>query len=192
LSINPAAGVDHEIARWFFHHGTPTSTEVMLGVSLAGSGVCIGVILFLCVLFLAWKRHWYGLMALLLTVPGGMLLNFAVKFAVQRQRPLAELGGWDPYSFPSGHSNGATLLYGILIVGIVPMLRGWHWRALATLSAVMVVLLVGFSRIVLGAHYLTDVVGGIALGMAWLVLCLTLVRALRRLRSPAERNKRLA
>ncbi len=190
MSVNPAASVDHEIARWFFHHVTHASTEVLLGISLAGCSAFIGAVLFLGVPFLAWKRRWYGLIALLLTVPGGMLLNFAIKFAVQRQRPLVEPGGWDPYSFPSGHSNGATLLYGILIVGILPMLRGWHWRTLTTLAAVLVVLLVGFSRIALGAHYLTNVVGGIVLGVVWLLLCLTLVRAIQRLRGLAPRNER--
>jgi undecaprenyl-diphosphatase len=178
LNINALVSVDHELADWFHQHVSHASAQLLHAVTEAGSGMWIGIVLFFCVLVLAWRRHWYRLMALLLTVPGGMLLNLAIKFAVQRQRPFA-CTGWDGYSFPSGHSNGATLLYGILAVGFIPLLRRWHWRMLTTVGAVLLVLLVGFSRIALGAHYLTDVVGGMALGLVWLVLCLTVVRLIR-------------
>src|SRR4051794_18391042 len=112
--MNSPVSIDHEIAHWFSQHLSADSTQTLQGVSMAGSGLFIGIVLFVGVTLLAWRRHWYGLMALLLSVPGGMLLNLAIKFTVQRQRPFLDpAGGWDCYSFPSGHSNGATLLFGM-------------------------------------------------------------------------------
>jgi undecaprenyl-diphosphatase len=98
-----------------------------------------------------------------------LLLNAAVKILVHRHRPFVTQ--WDGYSFPSGHTIGAILLYGTLLLILLPMIRGRHWKALAVVSGVLLMALVGFSRIALGAHYLTDVVGAMLLGGVWLSVC---------------------
>ena len=64
---------------------------------------------------------------------------------------------WSGYSFASGHTIGATLLYGHLAFFILPALKARHWRVLSVFSAAPLVGLVGFSRIALAAHFLTDV-----------------------------------
>ncbi len=56
----------------------------------------------------------------------------------------------------------------------------WRWRALAVIGLVLILLLVGFSRIYLGVHYLSDVLAGMAVGLAWLALSLSAVETLRR------------
>ena len=86
------------------------------------------------------------------------------------------------YSFPSGHTMAATLLCGVLAVFAVITLKSWRWRVRAVLSACVMVLLVGFSRVYLGAHFLSDVLGAAAAGLAWLAFCLTAVDTLRRYR----------
>jgi undecaprenyl-diphosphatase len=72
------------------------------------------------------------------------------------------------------------LLYGQLALFIVPAIRSRRWRALTFAAAALVILLVGFSRIALGAHYLTDVLGAIFFGTIWLALCLVAGKPLRR------------
>ncbi|PYL65169.1 MAG: hypothetical protein DMF25_04520, partial [Verrucomicrobia bacterium] len=69
---------------------------------------------------------------------------------------------------------------GQLALFIVPAIKSWRWRRLTVATAMLFVLLVGFSRIALGAHYLTDVLAGIFFGMAWLSFCLVILKPMRR------------
>jgi len=180
--VNPLAGPDHEVAGWFHAHLTQTFVSVLRAFTEFGSGEWIGLILFAVVLFFVWKRWWPSLITLVVAVPGGMLLNEWVKVLVHRQRPFVDgpFVDWSGYSFASGHTIGATLLYGQLLLFILPVLKARHWRLLSIFSAMSLVALVGFSRIALGAHFLTDVLAAIFFGIIWLALCLVLSRPMRR------------
>jgi undecaprenyl-diphosphatase len=113
-----------------------------------------------------------------------MLLDLLLKFAFHRECPSFANSFliFNGYCFPSGHTIAATLLYGVLAVFAVIALEARRWRVGAVLSAFVLVLVVGFSRIYLGARYLSDVMGAAAAGVAWLFLCLTAVDTLRRKR----------
>jgi membrane-associated phospholipid phosphatase len=136
-------------------------------------------------LFFVWKRWWPSLVTLMVAVPGGMLLNELVKVLVQRQRPFVDgsFVDWSGYSFASGHTIGATLLYGQLLLFILPVLKARHWRVLSIFSAASLVAVVGFTRVALGAHFLTDVLAAIVFGVIWLTLCLVAGKPMRRLSS---------
>jgi membrane-associated phospholipid phosphatase len=185
---NPLAGPDHEIATWFHQRLTPVFVSVLRAFTDFGSGEWIGLIMFGLVLFFAWKRWWPFLVTLIVAVPGGMLLNEWVKLLVHRQRPFLEgpFVDWSGYSFASGHTIGATLLYGQLLLFVLPALKARHWRLLSILGAVSLVVLVGFSRIALGAHFLTDVLAAIFFGITWLALCVLLGKPMRRSRSQSR------
>jgi undecaprenyl-diphosphatase len=171
---NPFWSADHGIAAWFHERLTPAFVNVLHAFTEFGSGEWIGIIMFALVLFFAWKRWWPSLVTLVVAVPGGMLLNEWLKVVVHRHRPFVDgpFGDWSGYSFASGHTIGATLLYGQLLLFVLPALKARHWRLLCSLSAMSLVLLVGFSRIALGAHFLTDVLAAIFFGAVWLFLCL--------------------
>jgi membrane-associated phospholipid phosphatase len=128
-----------------------------------------------------WKRWWPSLVTLIVAVPGGMLLNEWLKVLVHRNRPFVDgpFVDWSGYSFASGHTIGATLLYGQLLLFVLPLLKARHWRLLCIFSAISLVLLVGFSRIALGAHFLTDVLAAIIFGTIWLALCMMLGKPMR-------------
>ncbi len=179
---DPLTIVDKQVAVWFHDRATPALTAAMQVITSLGSTPVISGVTVVVSLLLLWRGHWYRLLALLLTVPGGALLGVLLKSAFHRQRPAFDnpimmLTG---YSFPSGHTMMASLLYGLLALFAVLSLRAWRWRVLAVLVAGLVILLVGFSRIYLGAHYPSDVFAAIAAGLAWLALCLTTVDTLRR------------
>ena len=179
---NPFAGVDHGVALWFHAHLTPTFVSVLRGITEFGSSEWIAVVLSVAVLFFAFKRWWPSLVMTVVAVPGGMLLNEWIKILVHRHRPFVDgwFVDWSGYSFASGHTIGATLLYGQLALFLIPMIKSRRGRMLAFSAATFVVVLVGFSRIALGAHYFTDVLGGMFLGASWLTLCLLVSRPLRR------------
>ena len=171
---NPFWSADHGIATWFHERLTPVFVTVLRAFTEFGSPEWIGVILFALILFFVLKRSWTSLVTLIVVVPGGMLLNECVKILVHRDRPFVDgpFVDWSGYSFASGHTIGATLLYGQLLLFVLPVLKTRHWRLLGIFSALSLVLLVGFSRIALGAHFLTDVIAAIFFGALWLICCL--------------------
>jgi len=185
---DPLTAVDREIAVWLHLHATPTLTEALKFISLLASWpVVMGICLFLALYFVR-ERSRYHLLALMLTIPIGMLMNGMLKYAFHRSRPA-----WDDpilmigsFSFPSGHAMAATLLYGFLAAFVVRKVQAWRWRVLAVLAAVLLIVLIGFSRLYLGVHYLSDVLAGMAAGSAWLALCLIAVGALRRHRAQRQ------
>jgi len=107
-------------------------------------------------------------------VPGGLLLNVAVKHAVQRPRPDwgYALQVLETYSFPSGHTAGAMLIYGIVVIWLWPRVRGLEARIALLIAAISMVLLVAASRIVLGVHFMTDCIAAMIEAGAWLAICL--------------------
>jgi len=188
VAIDRISVVDHEIDAWFHGHLTRPFIDLMLAWSDVGSPLWIAGITSIVVLILILRKRWYGLLAIVLTVPGGMLFHHLIQIIVHRHRPFRhseflDLGG---YSFPSGHTMAATLLYGLLAVFAILLWKGLYWRMLAILGALLAISLVGFSRIGLGAHYLTDVLGAIVVGTSWLILCLLVVERTRRKRLVAE------
>ncbi len=180
--VNPLTGPDHEVAGWFHAHLTRTFVSVLRAFTEFGSGEWIGVVLFFVALYFVWKKWWPSLVTLIVAVPGGMLLNEWVKVLVHRHRPFVDgpFVDWSGYSFASGHTIGATLLYGQLALFILPALKARHWRLLSIFSAISLIFLVGFSRIALGAHFLTDVLAAIVFGILWLAFCLFATKPMRR------------
>jgi undecaprenyl-diphosphatase len=179
---NPFWSADHGIATWFHERLTPAFVTILHAFTEFGSGEWIGIVLCALLLFFVWKRWWPSLVMLIIAVPGGMLLNEWLKLEVHRQRPFVEgpFVDWSGYSFASGHTIAATLLYGQLLLFVLPLLKTRHVKLLCIFSAAALVLLVGFTRIALGAHFLTDVLAAIFFGIIWLMLCTVLGKSVRR------------
>lgn len=107
---------------------------------------------------------------LAVTTIGGGAIDTVVKIAVDRPRPEVD----EPIiiafgkSFPSGHSMQAVVCYGALLLVFVPLLEGRRRKAAIAATALLIAL-IGFSRLTLGVHYVSDVLGGYVLGAAWLI-----------------------
>jgi membrane-associated phospholipid phosphatase len=151
--------------------------------SLPGAEVVVGAVgLALTAAFLL-RRRVVDALFIAASIGGYAALTLVVKHVVQRQRPVAffrvpESG----YSFPSGHTFGATCL--AAAVGYLLWRSRWHIGAKAALTAMLVamVALVGASRLVLGVHYPTDVLGGLLLGGAWMAALVAARYAVERAR----------
>jgi membrane-associated phospholipid phosphatase len=179
---SPVSSMDHLVAGWFHLHLAQPFIDLMLGFSALASPIWVGTLTCGTLLFSVLKRWWYASLAVILTIPAGTLLGEGIKILVHRERPFHESPFLDltGYSFPSGHTISATLLYGLLAVFAILLFKSLRWRVVAAISALSTVFLVGLSRIALGAHYLTDVLGAIVAGIVWLTVCLLAVQRLRR------------
>ncbi len=143
-----------------------------LGNTATLSLVCVVVA---AVLLLLRGRRWLAL-AWVLAIGGNALLNTTLKAVFARTRPLHEGGlvqaeGW---SFPSGHSSGSVVLYGMLayvLLRSLPPKLAWRASLPLVLLAVATAFSVGCSRIFLQVHFATDVLAGFASGTAWLAVC---------------------
>ncbi len=178
--------LDQTLADWFNRHAFPALTQVVLGYTHLHGTIGVLAMGTLLLQHMLRTRQWPWVIALALVLPGGMLFNFALKHVFARLRPHFE----DPilvlhsYSFPSGHTIGATLLYAMLATYLLNLpgrspVRGSRRTAIIG-TATLLVVLTGFSRVYLGAHFLSDVVGAALLGMAWFALWTTVVFTLQR------------
>ena len=187
INGEPITIADAQLNTWLHAHRSPQLTTTFLVITALGSTLPASCIAVVVGLYLLWRRQTYWLAAGWLSVFGGMLLNKFLKYEFHRPRPHFD----DPilaltsYSFPSGHTMAATVLYGVLAAYLVTKIKRRSFRVLVILAAILLIALVGFSRMYLGAHYLSDVLGAIAEGLAWLSLCLTAVHAVWRHRNSA-------
>lgn len=133
----------------------------------------------ICVVLLR-RSRWRLVVFLATTSLGGGLVDTVVKEAVDRPRPsLAEpVASASGQSFPSGHAMTSTVIYGALLVVLLPAVAR-RWRGWALVVTVTLVAAIGLSRLALGVHYISDVLGGHILGGAWLALCIAAFRIWR-------------
>ena len=175
---------DARAAELFQAHAGPALTVAAKIISLAGS-VGFLAVASACAAILFIRKGWFdALLGLGLTMGGGALLNTLLKHFFARQRPIYEnpLVDLTTFAFPSGHTMGATLFYMFLAAVVAHGLNSGVARMLTFAAAMLVVVLIGATRIYLGAHFFTDVIGAIVAGLAWLAFCWTAVETLRKWR----------
>ncbi len=183
ITGDPLVLIDAFISEWLRSHTTPRFTRWMQYVSALASTSAVIILTLIMAFVLLWKRLWYWLSGLVFAVAGGIILNLLLKDLLGRARPgwadaaLADAG------FPSGHTMMATLIYGFIATYLILGTRSWPARFLIALMAIAVIFLIALSRLYLGAHYLSDVLGAMAAGMVWLTLCLTTVEIVHRYRT---------
>jgi uncharacterized membrane protein YdjX (TVP38/TMEM64 family)/membrane-associated phospholipid phosphatase len=173
-SGSPLLALDERVSAWLQAHHSAGLIAFFLVVTHLNSVGAMGVWSAVFAVVLARLRERYWMLTLALAVGGAMLLNLLLKAAYERLRPHFEhpLLVLDTYSFPSGHTAAAVAFYGVLAAFLVSRFYDKPRRVASVVGAIAVVALVGFSRIYLGAHYLSDVVAAACSSTAWLVLCL--------------------
>lgn len=176
---------DPPVASWLAEHRTPWLTRCMQAVTWLGSGWVTVPLLVSAALWLPLWRDRRRTLALVLAVSMGSALLVAVgKLLTVRPRPVVGevLTTATGYAFPSGHSAQAAAAYGVLAL-LVSLRVGRGAKPLVWLAATAMALLVGFSRLYLGVHWLTDVLAGYALGASWLAIVVATAVVHDRLRS---------
>jgi membrane-associated phospholipid phosphatase len=172
-------GLDHSTQELVTRTRLASLQGSMEAVSLLGQGTALAPLIVLASL-LAWRPRRRWALALPLVMAGTGALQFLAKWAVDRPRPNETAWG-----FPSGHALTVLVFFGLVayLVCTSGTRRCWRWSSVAL--AVATVLTVGFSRLYLNMHWLSDVGGGFAVGLAYLLLAIWLVE-----RPPAWRSPR--
>jgi membrane-associated phospholipid phosphatase len=155
-----------------FLHGiaSPGMDTLMNLLTDLGSILVLPLAFVLVEAWLLWRRRFRAGMFLVVASVGSLVLQGTMKLFFARPRPqLAYANVLPDYSFPSGHTMNAVIFYGAVALLLWSMF-GRRAGLLAIAVATVIALGVGISRIYLGYHYLTDVVGGILSGLAWLVV----------------------
>jgi undecaprenyl-diphosphatase len=172
-AIAPSAG-----HRW--SEATAGARVPAIVITTLGSPTAVDVVTVVVAVVLALRRRIRLAVVVVVARLGELGTESLAKLVVGRPRPdllpvLTSAGG---PSFPSGHSAGSAAVYGsVALVAVVLLGRPLPWWVTSLVAAFLV--LVAASRVVLGVHYPTDVLGGLALGTAWAVLALAVVPGAR-------------
>jgi undecaprenyl-diphosphatase len=159
-----ASPVVQDIILFGFFLGKQSIQLIVLGLSL----------------YFLWQRYWLELAILQISTQGGGLLKNFIMDHISRPRPPEQMGLviTTLSSFPSGHALGTMICYGFLAYLLIPKMPSPFWKWTLGLGILLLVLFEGLSRIFYGNHYLTDVLAGYLLGIAWLVLVCTLLETI--------------
>jgi membrane-associated phospholipid phosphatase len=185
---------DVAVLGWAREHRTSGGIRTFFALTQLGDPLLITAIAVVGGIAILRQRQWSLLIAWIAVFAGGGMLNRVVKAAVARARPeyAAEYLRSHSFSFPSGHVMGAMIGYGMLAYVVASHWRPPHFRPGQVYTfAALVILVVAVSRIYLGVHFPTDVIGGVAAGAGWLLICLSGLHVARHRSSATPRSDRL-
>lgn len=181
------AVLDHPIARFVTAHRALALTSVMKMVSAAAGpvGMTLCALIAGVLLSIAW-RSWTPVVVLATTAAGAIGLTIVFKAALARPRPplVHAVAAADGYGFPSAHAAAAAAVCGAAAWLYSIRMRPWRARVAIWAMAAMLAACVGISRVYLGVHWATDVIGGWIFGILWLAVVVSSWAGLARLPRP--------
>ena len=166
---------DRPVWMWFVDHRTGFLTAVAKTVTTMGSTLTMALLAGAAVIVLAVRRHrGDAILVAVVAVGAGVLVRVGKDIVGRTRPPVAQrLVVETNQSFPSGHALASAAILGVLVVVLVHLVPSPAGRAALRLVGALCVLFIGLSRLYLGVHWSTDVLGGWLTGAGWLVLCLT-------------------
>lgn len=173
---------DESVLRWVGAHHSPALDAVMLEITALGTGIVVLMVVTVAALFLVLTQHKYSAILLLASAFGGLVLNAVLKLGFHRPRPTIVVAAVQTFSssFPSGHAMSAAIVYST-VAYLAARLHRYRWARLLVMTAAMtLVALISFSRIYLGVHYPSDVIAGVAIGLAWAAFCMATLEAIQK------------
>lgn len=177
---------DESILRAMERMGSPALDNIALEVTALGARVVVWMVVLIASVFLWSSRHHYSAALLWVSMLGAGFVNAALKVSFNRPRP--DVFPWRTQhvglaSFPSGHAMTSIVVYGTLAFLIARLAPTRLLKRLTWTIAIVVILLIGWSRLYLGVHYPSDVLAGFVMGAAWAVICGLGIEAVRYFRT---------
>jgi undecaprenyl-diphosphatase len=180
---DPLTQFDLTLLEWFHRHATPFGLRIFATITWLGSATMMTVLGITVALLLAIRHRWLVLASWAAALGGAGVLDAALKHIIERPRPIYAASFLHSYSFsfPSGHAMESLVGYGMLAYLLVVFWARRRQVQLAIIAAAAVLIVaIGFSRLYLGVHYFSDVIGGYASGVVWLSTCMTALEIARR------------
>ena len=175
LTNDPLARWDVTFARWLAGERTAFGVDFFRVLTFFGSpAVALTIATAVCIALYR-RRRLVDAVLLPVVLAGAELLNLVLKLSFHRARPEVAFVHIDTYSFPSGHAMISTAAYGAFAYLAWGRLSTPRARLALVSSTVAFVALIGFSRLYLGVHYLSDVLAGFAGGVFWLAVSIALL-----------------
>ena len=190
---------DSSVHDWTITERSPGATQFFTAMTLIGGPVSVAAIVVIVAIVLAVRRRWRWLVYLGVTAGGGGLLNLELKRYFARARPdVAEmLRRANGYSFPSGHAMGSAVAFGALAYLSFRVIKSWPAKTAMIAFLYTMIAAVALSRVYLGVHWISDVLGGVTAGTVWVATTTVAYETLRRIRrtrsyvsSPAREGER--
>jgi membrane-associated phospholipid phosphatase len=167
LTGDPIVRWDVEFARWLHEHSSGLLVTLFKIVTLAGNAAVLGVIVVGIGFFLIRRGRANDAALIFLAFGGASVVNALLKLVFHRPRPELAFIHLDTYSFPSGHAAASSATFATIAYLLGRRQHSTAARVWTGVGAAAAIALVGFSRLYLGAHYLSDVLAGISFGVAW-------------------------
>jgi undecaprenyl-diphosphatase len=169
---------DNSIRAAVHQRASPALTVFMRGITLLGSMEVLLPLVLIVVTFLLVRGKRYEAIVLSVTMAGGVILNMILKLSFHRARPdpFFDLATPASYAFPSGHALLALCFYGVMVRILSDSLKSREYRWMVWVGAVLLIGLIGLSRIYLGVHHASDVLAGYAAAIVWISAVTMVVR----------------
>lgn len=167
---------DKEILLWIHSFANPTLDRIMQIITRCNDPDVVSIVAAIALILLVWKRCYPEAKIFVIDCAGGVILSYGLKSVFGKTRPdlwesaIEEVS----FSYPSGHALGSTVLYGFLAYLVATRYPQFAW--LIYLAAVFLIGAIGSSRLYLGVHWPTDIIGGYGIGFLWLTFCITMLK----------------
>ena len=168
VSEGETLAYDSAILLWFNRIATPELDSIMVFLTNLGGVIAIGSVAVGLIVYLLHKRRTYAALMVAFGVGGAAIINLVLKSIFERVRPdlWSQIITEVSFSFPSGHAMGSSAL----ALSIIVILWRTKWRLISIIIGGIYVVVIGMTRLYLGVHYPTDVIGGWLMSASWIVL----------------------
>lgn len=169
---------DQRMANYIYLWRSPWMTRVMIFITDLGAEYMI-LFSILVVIILIWKKHKRSALSLVIILVMGVIINISLKQIIHRPRPImAPLVTETSYSFPSGHAMNSAVFYLAVSFYFYHLTRKKKLSLWVTTGSIVLIILIGFSRVYLGVHYPSDVAAGYVIGVWWLTTAILITKSL--------------
>jgi undecaprenyl-diphosphatase len=179
ITSDPIIAADFRIASLFFVFRTDALTNIFTWITVLGQSqvTLVFIIISVAVLWLWQKR--YCILPLLIAVAGSEVFTYFGKLVFHRPRPEMAVYAERSFSFPSGHAAIAVAFYGFAGYLLIRFSQSWSRKVNIFFTTILIIIAIGFSRVYLGVHYISDVWSGYLVGAMWLIIAASFSEWLR-------------